>query len=221
LVLVVALLAVGVRRPTVLFAYFLGAAAAGAALRTLRGSFASAHRRGNLWSALRAPSTGGMVVHVGVVVLALAIVTSTSYATRTEVTLAQGQSTVVDGQYLTFQGFSTVKDSLESALELRVLVDHRTLLPAVTTYRGRSGQTVGTPAIDSNLARDVYLTFDAIGGNGATSGAQVQGNLPTGSVVLGVTVEPLLAWLWIGGLMIGAGSALSFVRRRHRDEVAS
>jgi len=221
LAVVTVLLVSGVRRPTVLFAYFLGAAAAGAALRTLRGSFTSAYRRGNLWSAVRAPSTGGMVVHVGVVVLALAIVTSTSYATRTEVTLARGQSTVVDGQFMTFQGFSTVRDSLESALQLRVLVNHRTLLPAVTTYHGRSGQTVGTPAIDSNLARDVYLTFDAIGGNGATSGAQVQGNLPTGSVVIGVTVEPLLAWLWIGGLMIGAGSALSFVRRRHRDEVAS
>ena len=162
-----------------------------------------------------------MVVHLGVVVLALAIVTSTSYATRTEVTLAKGQRTIVDGQYLTFRGFSTVRDSLESALQLRVLVGRHVLLPAVTTYHGRSGQTVGTPAIDSNLARDVYLTFDAIGGNGATSGAQVQGNLPTGSIVLGVTVEPMLAWLWIGGLMIGAGSALSFARRRYRDEVVS
>ena len=221
LVVVVVLIAFGVRRPTVLAAYFLGAAAAGAALRTLRGSFTSAHRRGNVWTAVRAPSTGGMVVHLGVVVLALAIVTSTSYATRTEVTLAKGQRTIVDGQYLTFRGFSTVRDSLESALQLRVLVGRHVLLPAVTTYHGRSGQTVGTPAIDSNLARDVYLTFDAIGGNGATSGAQVQGNLPTGSIVLGVTVEPMLAWLWIGGLMIGAGSALSFARRRYRDEVVS
>jgi LPXTG-motif cell wall-anchored protein len=35
--------------------------------------------------------------------------------------------------------------------------------------------------------------------------------------VLGVTVEPLLAWLWIGGLMLGLGSVLSFVRRRHNE----
>jgi len=34
-----------------------------------------------------------MVVHLGVVVMALAIVTSTSYTTRNEVTLATGQST--------------------------------------------------------------------------------------------------------------------------------
>jgi cytochrome c-type biogenesis protein CcmF len=90
-------------------------------------------------------------------------------------------------------------------------------LPAVTTYHGRSDQSVGTPAIDSNLERDVYVTFDAVGGNGATSGAQVQGNLPAGSVVLGVTVEPLLSWLWIGGLLLGVGSVLAFLRRRHNE----
>ena len=77
---------------------------------------------------------------------------------------------------------------------------------------------MGTPAIDSNLLRDVYVTFDAIGGNGSTSGAQVQGNLPAGSVVLGVTVEPLLAWLWIGGLIVGSGSVISFKRRRYHEE---
>jgi cytochrome c-type biogenesis protein CcmF len=151
--------------------------------------------------------------------MALAIVTSTSYTTRNEVTLATGQSTVVSGQYVTFHGFRTVKDALETATQLRVDVNRHALLPAITTYHGRSAQPVGTPAIDSSLARDVYVTFDAVGGNGAASGAQVEGNLPSGSVVLGVTVEPLLAWLWIGGLLLGVGSALSFIRRRHGDEV--
>ncbi|MEO9180067.1 MAG: cytochrome c-type biogenesis CcmF C-terminal domain-containing protein, partial [Acidimicrobiales bacterium] len=220
LLVVVVLIALGVRRPMVLVAYFLASAAGGAALRTLRGTFVAAKRRGHpWWNALRGPSAGGMVVHLGIVVMALAIVTSTSYTTRSEVTLAAGQSTVVSGQFVTFRGFQTVKDSLETATQLRVEVDHHGLLPAVTTYSGRKGQSVGTPAIDSNLERDVYVTFDAVGGNGATSGAQVQGDLPAGSVVLGVTVEPLLAWLWIGGLLLGAGSVLSFVRRRHNDEV--
>ncbi len=162
-----------------------------------------------------------MVTHLGIVVMALGIVTSTAYATRAEVTLATGQSTVVAGQYITFEGFASVKNSLLSATQLRVLVGGHELRPAVTTYNGRTGQSVGTPAIDSSALRDVYLTFDAVGGNGATSGAQVQGNLPAGSVVLGVTVEPLISWLWIGGLLVGAGAALYFFRRSHRDEVES
>ncbi|MHB2027356.1 MAG: heme lyase CcmF/NrfE family subunit [Acidimicrobiales bacterium] len=221
LVVLVALLAAGVRRPTELVAVFLSVLAAGAALRTLRGALVSALRRGSWRSVLRAPTTGGMIVHLGVVILALGIVTSTTYVTRDEVTLATGQRTIVDGQLVSFGGFRTVHDALESATQLLVTVDGHRLRPAITTYNGRNGQTVGTPAIDSNLARDVYVTFDAVGGNGATSGAQVQNNLPAGSVVLGVTVEPLLAWLWLGGLIIGLGSALSFVRRRYADGVGS
>jgi cytochrome c-type biogenesis protein CcmF len=146
-------------------------------------------------------------------------VTSTSYTTRSEVTLAHGQSTVVRGQYVSFAGFHQVKDALDTSLQLVLSVDGHQLRPAVTTYHGRNAHTVGTPAIDSNLWRDVYVTFDALGGTSSRSGAQVQQNLPAGSVVLGVTVEPLLAWLWIGGLLVGVGSALSFLRRRHSDEV--
>ncbi len=220
LAVVVVLLAAGVRRWSELVACYFATAAAGAALRTLRLAVVAARRRGSWRRALRAPSTGGMVVHLGIVVLAVGIVTSTSYATRSEVTLATGQSTVVAGQYVGFHGFREVHNALERATQLVVTVGGATLYPAITTFAGRTAQSVGTPAIDSNLLRDVYVTFDAVGGNGATSGAQLANNLPAGSVVLGVTVEPLLSWLWIGGLLVGLGSAVAFVRRRHVDEAA-
>jgi len=211
------LVGVGVRKPAVVLACFLAVGAAGAALRTLRAALVAASRRGSWSAGLRAPSTGGMVVHLGVVILAVGVVCSTAYAARHEVTLAPGQRTVIDGQYVAFGGLRTVSTRLATATQVLVTVNGRVLRPAVTVYNGRAGQAVGTPAIDSTLARDVYVTFDAVGGNGATSGAQVQTGLPAGSVVLGVTVEPLLSWLWIGGLVIGAGSALTFARRRHAE----
>ena len=45
-------------------------------------------------------------------------------------------------------------------------------------------------------------------------------NLPNGSVAIGVVIEPLLAWLWAGGLMVGLGGLLALVpgsRRRATD----
>lgn len=216
--IVTVLLINGVRKPLVLAAYFLAAAAAGAAFRTLRGTVVAArHRREPWWSALRGPSAGGMVVHLGVVILAVGIVTSTSYATRSDIALSPGQSTVVAGQTITFEGLEPFSDSLRFGTEVVLRVNHSaTLRPAITSFRGRSGQKVATPAIDSNLWRDVYLTFDAVGGANV-SGARNDASLPAGAIGIGVTVEPLLSWLWIGGLMIGAGSALSFMRRRHRE----
>ncbi len=211
---VVVLDLLGVRKPLFLAAAFLAVLAAAAALRTLRGAVVAARRRGRLVEALVAPSTGGMVTHLGVVILSMGIVASTSYTTRTEVALAKGQTTVVSGHRLTYLGMDTTRSALRDRTELTVMVDGHATRPAITTYHGANGTTIGTPAIDSNLLRDVYITFEAVGGAGQTSGAQVQSDLPAGSVGLSVTTEPLLAWLWLGGLVVGLGSALSFVRRR-------
>ena len=210
----------GVRHYAVLVVVFLAVAAAGAALRTLANNVTAARRRNEGWSVLRAASTAGMVVHLGVVILAVGIVVSTSYTSRTEVTLLAHQRTVVAGHTITFEGFATRTSALEKQTLVNTTVDGAPLQPAITTFTGRS-QAVGTPAISSNLWRDVYLTFDAVGQGGATSGAQVQSNVPVGAVVLGVTVEPLLSWLWIGGLIIGLGSALTLGRRRSSEESAA
>jgi cytochrome c-type biogenesis protein CcmF len=221
---VAVLVVAGVRKPDVLAAYFLAVAAAGSAVRTIWGSALAARRRRERFGRfLFGPSVGGMVVHVGVVILAVGIVTSTAYTTREQVTLGPLQSTVVAGQTITFSGQRVFDTPLRSGTEIVVTVNHGVVLtPALTTFRGRASDTVDTPAIDSNLFRDVYLTLVALGGQGVTSGATVSNNLPAGSVVIGVTVEPLLSWLWFGGLMIGVGSALSFVRRGRRgDEVSA
>ena len=176
--------------------------AAGAALRTLRGAFVAARGAATSGARFARRAPAGMVVHLGVVVLALAIVTSTSYATRAEVTLADGPE---HRRRRPVRHVPGVHDGRSDALESALAAARDGRPPRLAAggddlQRPQRLRRVGTPAIDSSLARDVYLTFDAIGGNGATSGAQVQGNLPAGSVVLGVTVEPLLAWLWIGGL---------------------
>jgi hypothetical protein len=83
---------------------------------------------------------------------------------------------------------------------------------------------VGTPAIDSGLFDDVYLTFDAVGGLGSASGNQAINNLPRGSVAIGVVIEPLVAWLWAGGLLIGLGGLLALgpgSRRRSTDPTSA
>ncbi len=215
------LVGLGVRRWSVLVACFLAAAAAGAALRTLRTVFVAAARRGSWRQGLRAPSTGGMIVHLGVVILAVGVVSSTAYASRSEVALATGQSTVVDGQYLTFHGFRTVKrlarDRDAAAGERGPPQPHpgdHDLQRAQRPDRRHPGHRL------EPRARRLRHLRRRSAATGSTSGAQIQSGLPAGSVVLGVTVEPLLSWLWVGGLVIGLGAALSFIRRRHADEVA-
>jgi len=72
-----------------------------------------------------------------------------------------------------------VKDALETATQLVVTVDDHALRPAVTTFHGRA-TTVGTPAIDSNLLRDVYVTFDAVAATAPPRGPRSRTTCPPG-----------------------------------------
>ncbi len=79
------------------------------------------------------------------------------------------------------------------------------------TSFGTSSQVVGTPAVDSGWRDDLYLTIDAIPQTGS-------------SYTFGVVVQPLVSWLWAGGAIIVAGSALAAVpgrRRRPTDPVSA
>jgi cytochrome c-type biogenesis protein CcmF len=164
-----------------------------------------------------------MVVHLGVVLLAIGIVAATSYRHQGELALHRGSVVTYDGHRFAFEGLRTVTSPSRTSHEALVEVDGARFTPATTSF-GSELSVVGTPAIDSGFFDDVYLTFDAVGGLGATSGNQAIDNLPAGSVAIGVVVEPLVAWLWAGGLLIGIGGVLALVpgsRRKATDPVSA
>jgi cytochrome c-type biogenesis protein CcmF len=220
---VVALVAAGVRGVLCLVAYFLAVVAAGTACRTLWGNLRATRARATpLWHGLTGRSSGGMVVHLGVVLAAVAIVSSSSYATHALVTLRPGGTTVVGGHSITYVGLREVVAPVDRATQIEVRVDGGGLFyPALTQYPQRDDATVGTPAIDSSLfGDDVYLTYVELGAGSAASGGTPVPDLKAGWVVLGVTVEPLVSWLWAGGLVAGLGGVLALAGGRKRRRIA-
>jgi len=217
--------AFGMRGTEPLIGFGLAAMAAGTATRSLVLSVrAATTRHAGWWRGLIGRTNGGMVVHIGVIVMAVGIIASTTYRQQTELALHQGSVVTFDGHRFEFEGLRTVVTPSKQAHEALVRVDGGGVFaPAVTSF-GSALSEVGTPAIDSGLFGDVYLTFDAVGGLGNTSGNQPIPNLPAGSVAIGVVVEPLLVWLWAGGLLVGVGGALALIpgsRRRATDPVSA
>jgi len=220
---VVVCVAAGLRGGATLIGFGLGAMAAATAARALVLSVRAAHARHvGLWRGLVGRANGGMIVHLGVVLLAVGVIAATSYRHQAELALHRGSVVSYGGHSFTFEGLRTVTSPVRTSQEALVKVDGAVFAPATTSF-GSALSVVGTPAIDSGLFGDVYLTFDAVGGLGATSGSQVIDNLPQGSVAIGVVIEPLVAWLWAGGLLIGLGGVLALVpgSRRRATEPAS
>jgi cytochrome c-type biogenesis protein CcmF len=153
-----------------------------------------------------------MVVHIGVVVIAVALAAATSFGHRSVVVLKPGASVTVDGQLISFEHLTQVSTPARSATEALVLVDgHGPYLPAVSQF-GAGTDPVGTPAIDSSVFEDVYLTIDSLP------------NGERGPVGIGVTVQPLVAWLWAGGVILAFGAVLAALpggRRRPTDPISA
>ncbi len=213
---IVACVVAGVRGFGDLVAFGFGAFAVTAALRQLALLFRGELRRdaSRRWTApLRALAGrrgGGMVVHVGVVIVAVAFAAASSYGHRGQVAMTPGHSATFDGHTFTYVGLRYVSTPSHSAVEEAILVDGRgPYLPAVSQY-GANTEGVGTPSVDSGPFDDVYLTVAALP------------HRRDGTAMIGIVVQPLVMWLWVGGGIMLAGALLAAVPdRRDRRNASS
>ena len=185
---------VGARGIAPVVAFTLGGFAAAAALRQVG---IAVRRHG--WRGLVGRTNGGMIVHVGVVIIAVAFAASSSYGHRGEVRLSPGESATIGGHRITYDGRDVVKHANRNSIEVAVRIDGGDVYrPAVSTFPFAT-QAIGTPSVRTGLTEDVYLTVVvAPEDDGADA-------------VIGVAVQPLIAWLWIGGGVIALGTALAFL----------
>jgi cytochrome c-type biogenesis protein CcmF len=192
-----------------LLAFGLGAFAGAAALRQLVLAARAARRAGQpWWRGVVGRANGGMVVHLGVVIVAVGFAASMSFAQRDEFSLKPGQTARVDGHRITYLGVERVKYANRTSERARVRVDAgRVYRPALSKYPFAT-QAIGTPSVRVGVFEDVYLTLVTTPDD------------PQGRAVIGVIVTPLVNWLWAGGLIIGLGTALALVPGRRRVPTA-
>jgi cytochrome c-type biogenesis protein CcmF len=194
LTLVASVLA-GMRGIVPLAAFALCGFAGTAALRQLAVGI-----RRRRWRGLATREAGGMIVHLGVVAVVVAIVASSAYGHRSEVELSPGQSARAAGVTVTYLGTRTVTYPSHTSLvaSLRLGGSRTRYTPAISDF-SNAVEGVGTPAVVSSLWRNVYLTLD------------LAPSRRGGQAAIGVVVQPLLVWLWIGGAVIPIGALLALV----------
>jgi cytochrome c-type biogenesis protein CcmF len=157
---------------------------------------------------------GGMVAHVGVALVAVAIAFSGSFDTRETFTLEVGESVGFDGYTLTyvapFQRVEPNRVVVGAAVRItRGDADLGIYEPRLNQYRNQA-QAIPTPSVRTGLREDVYLSLVRI----------EQG---TASITLDAYRFPLVWMLWAGGLVVVSGGAWSAIaaRRRRRAEFAA
>jgi cytochrome c-type biogenesis protein CcmF len=189
----------GFRGLAPLLAFGLGAFAGAAAVRQL----VLATRRQGI-RGLLGRTNGGMVVHLGVVLVAVAFAASSSYGHSREFRLDEGQSAHLARHTVTYLGSRTITHPNKTTVEARVRVDGGQVYAPSLHQFPFAGQAIGTPSVRTSAKDDVYLTLVA--------GPQA----PGGSAVIKVIIQPLIMWLWIGGLLMAFGTVLAAWPGRRR-----
>jgi cytochrome c-type biogenesis protein CcmF len=196
--LVVAVL-VGGRGLAPLLGFTMAGFAFGSALRQL---VLATRRQG--WRGLVGRVNGGMIVHIGVIVLAVGFVASSAYERSGEFDMSPGETVRLGEIEIFYESSELINHDNRIEDRATVVVDGEVLTPSLERFT-ESGQLVPAPATRSTLTEDVQIALLVA----AEDGDQ--------SIVIRATRQPLIVWLWAGGMIMLGGTVLSaFPGKRQR-----
>jgi cytochrome c-type biogenesis protein CcmF len=193
-----------------LAAFGLAGFAAGSALRQL---VLATRRQG--WRGLVGRANGGMVVHLGVILIAVGLAASNSFTHSATIPLEVGTVQRWGGHTFELVEITETDDARVNVVRAQVRLDgDRTYAPAITLYK-KIGANIGTPSVRTGFTKDVYLTIDGT----------VRPEAGATEVTLRVFVKPMILWLWIGAGLMALGTLLAAFpghrRRRPTDPVSA
>ncbi len=142
---------------------------------------------------------GGYVVHIGIVMIAVGMAASSAFRVEVQETIERGQSFEAGPYTLTYTDLKNTDSPHVASMLAEVQVTRNgrpvtTLYPEKRFYK-RQQQPTTEVALRSTLLDDLYVV---LGNYDAESGL----------VTLLVFVSPLVAWLWIGALVMALGTVI-------------
>ncbi len=151
---------------------------------------------------------GGYIVHLGVVALIVGIACQGAFSTQGDLALRTGQTGEVAGYAFTNEGGTRTKDDHKMSVGIALAVSEggnrfTTLNPGVDVFTAQM-QRSSEVAVDSSPFRDVYVVL--------------VGLTPDGLARISVFINPMMMWIWVGGLIMVIGSIIAvWPSRRPRE----
>ncbi len=150
---------------------------------------------------------GGLIVHLGVVLVAIGVATSTVGKVEREATLNRGESLELGPYRLRFDGLSAAEQPTHLQVSAVVQLFQGSRLLGIVHPAQRLYPTAQTPfaAVDIRygLTRDLYVILGGFDRDGRWATLKAQ-------------IHPMIAWLWIGGVVVLAGGLVALWPARER-----
>jgi cytochrome c-type biogenesis protein CcmF len=172
-------------------------------LQRLRGA------RSPLQGLRRLPASywGMVLAHCGFAAVVLGVVATTQYSVERDLKMAPGDSETLAGYRFEFVETQRLRGAnyLADGALFAVSRDGRRVAELLAEKRRylASGSLMTEAAIDAGLFRDLYVAMgEPVGREGAWA--------------IRLHYKPMVRWMWLGALMMGAGGLVTVLDRRYR-----
>ena len=146
---------------------------------------------------------GGLVVHLGVVLIVLGIAGSMAYSVEREATMSLKEHLNIGRYLIQFEGLKGSQQPTHFRVEGSFRIFHGgeewgVLSPALKFFPNQQSP-VGRAVHQSTISEDLYLILSGFS------------ELDKNQATLKVLVRPLVVWIWIGGFVIVLGTLLAIL----------
>lgn len=149
---------------------------------------------------------GGLIVHLGVVLIVIGLAFSSTHQVEREQTLRLGEQLEIGRYVLTFEGLSASQGPTFTKVEALVEVHNNGKLTDTLQPALRFSQREQTPITEVDyrigLFEDLYLILGRVERDGRAATVKA-------------LINPMVSWIWLGGAVMALGGLLALWPERH------
>lgn len=156
----------------------------------------------NLWSR-NGRRYGGYIVHLGIVMIGVAVIGNEFYQQSLSVTLTEGERATIGRYELAFQGMESNRQA--NLIEFVGVIDVysldsgkqvATLFPKRNIYDKTPDMPTSEVGLHMSPIEDIYVVLNGWDNGGA-------------SATFTIYINPLTAWMWVGGIILVIGTLIA------------
>ncbi len=150
------------------------------------------------------PRYGGYFVHLGIILIAVGVAASSLYKVENQVTLRPGESATVKDYNLTYKGLNQYPTASKQVVAANLEVSQNgkylgNMAPAKEFHRGHEQPNTEVD-VHTTLIEDLYLILTGWEDDGTAN--------------FRLIVNPMVVWIWIGGVVLLFGTVIAFLPDR-------
>lgn len=159
---------------------------------------------------LKAHYWGMQIAHVGVLIVAMGIGVTSSLSVEKDIAMKVGDKVHINNYDFTLVEFDEVRGQNYDATQAEIKVEKKgkfvtTLYPQKRNYVV-SSMPMTEAGIQTRFFRDLYVAL----------GEPIDDKNPEGNWAVRIYVKPMIAWLWLGAIIMALGAVISMLDRRYR-----